>query len=56
MAADSFATVDVRAFHERDAIEIRDAVLGMEPLTPGAVGGRSDGNTTSLYAATIDMV
>ena len=95
VAADSFAAVDVRAFHERDATEIREAVLGIKPVTPGvriemedwffrqalertprnralwevtrrtagligldleetAVGGGSDGNTTSLYTATMD--
>lgn len=95
VAADSLADVDIRAYHETEAMEIRDAVLAIEPVTPGvriamedwdfrqalertprnralwevtrrtgrlvgleleetAVGGGSDGNTTSLHTATID--
>ncbi len=95
VAADSLANVDVRAYHKAEAMEIRDAVLAIEPVTPGvrmrmedwsfrqalertprnralwevtrstgrlvgleleetAVGGGSDGNTTSLQTATID--
>lgn len=95
VAADSVAHVDIRAYHEAEAMEIRDAVLAIEPVTPGvriamedwdfrqalertprnralwevtrrtgrlvgleleetAVGGGSDGNTTSLHTATID--
>lgn len=95
VAADSLASVDIRAYHEADAMEIREAVLAIEPVTPGvrismedwdfhqalertprnrllwqvtrrtgrligleleetAVGGGSDGNTTSLHTATID--
>lgn len=95
VAADSLANVDIRAYQEAEAMEIRDAVLAIEPVTPGvriamedwdfrqalertprnralwevtrrtgrhfgleleetAVGGGSDGNTTSLYTATID--
>ena len=95
VAADSVANVDLRAYHESEALEIRDAVLALQPVTPGvqisledwefrqalertprnralwdatrrtgrligleleetAVGGGSDGNTTSLYTATID--
>ena len=95
VAADSLASVDIRAYHEAEALEIREAVLAIEPVTPGvriamedwdfhqalertprnralwevvrntgrligleleetAVGGGSDGNTTSLHTATID--
>jgi glutamate carboxypeptidase len=95
VAADSLANVDIRAYHEAEALEIRDAVRAIEPVTPGvqitmedwdfhqalertprnralwnvvrrtgrligleleetAVGGGSDGNTTSLHTATID--
>ncbi len=95
VAADSLANVDIRAYHEAEAMEIRDAVRAIEPVTPGvriamedwdfrqalertprnrvlwevtrrtgrlvgleleetAVGGGSDGNTTSLHTATID--
>ena len=95
VAADSTASVDIRAYHEADALEIRDAVLEIQPVTPGvqiamedwnfhqalertprnralwevvrstgrligleleetAVGGGSDGNTTSLHTATVD--
>ena len=95
VAADSLANVDVRAYHKAEAMEIRDAVLAIETVTPGvrmrmedwsfrqalertprnralwevtrstgrlvgleleetAVGGGSDGNTTSLQTATID--
>lgn len=95
VASESVANVDLRAYHETEALEIREAVLALQPVTPGvrisledwefrqalertprnralweatrrtgsllgldleetAVGGGSDGNTTSLYTATID--
>lgn len=95
VAADSLANVDIRAYHESEAMEIWEAVMAIEPVTPGvqiameewhfhqalertprnralwevvretgkligldleetAVGGGSDGNTTSLHTATID--
>lgn len=95
VAPDSVASVDIRAYHESEALEVRAAVLAMTPADPNvrieleewqfrqalertprnrelwemtrrtgaliglrleetSVGGGSDGNTTSLYTATVD--
>lgn len=42
LTPESVASVDVRAYHEADALEVREAVLAMRPTDPGVRIGLED--------------